>query len=225
MNHLTGMLTAPCEVRVRQVRVMYTLKKIDNSGSVRLNDSSKVTQLEWNLEGNMYYFTSLAITGKGPLPLVIEDHSYKGTDLGKSPQSLHGSRSAVSCQKSEIQNNQEACAFSFTGWTIWLQVKFTGRMMTNRLSRSEYHSFPYILSSQGREGLGMTASMMSLQASHICQTEWPSSSSFAELSVTQENNINIKPCDSHKDIVRQERTVVLKIFSVPNHRSGNTSFE
>lgn len=53
----------------------------------------------------MYYFTSQAITGKGPLPLVIEDHSYKGMALGKSPKSLHGSSSAVSCQKSEIQNN------------------------------------------------------------------------------------------------------------------------
>lgn len=39
----------------------------------------------------MYYFTSQAITGKGPLPLVIEDHSYKGMALGKSPKSLHGS--------------------------------------------------------------------------------------------------------------------------------------
>lgn len=218
MNHLTGTLTAPCEVRVRQVGVMYILKKVGNSGSVRLNDSSEVTQLEWNLAGHMYYFTSLAITGKGSPHLVTEDCSYKVTALGKSPKSLHGSSSAVSCQKSEIQNNQEVCAFSFTGWTIWLQVKFTGRMMTNRLSRSEYHSFPYILSSQGREGLRTTASMMSLQASHIYQTEWPSSSSFAELSVTQKNSINIKSCDSHKDIVRQDRTVVLTIFSVPNHR-------
>ena len=202
MNHLTGTLRAPCEVRVRQAGLMYILKKIGNSGSARLNDSSEVTQLEWNLEGHMYDFTSLAITGKGPSPLVIEDHCYKGTALGKSPKSLHGCSQAVSCQKSETQNIQQACAFSFPGWTVGLQVKFTGRIMTNRLSHSEHHSFPYILSSQGRKGLGMTASMMSLQASHIYQTEWPSSTSFAELSVTQKNNSNIKSCDYHKDIVR-----------------------
>lgn len=58
-----------------------------------------------NLAGHMYYFTSLAITSKGPSPLVTEDHSYKVTALGKSPKSLRGSSSAVSCQKSEIQNN------------------------------------------------------------------------------------------------------------------------
>ena len=69
---------------------MYILKKIGNSASVRLNDSSEVTQPEWNLAGHMYDFTSLAITGKGPSPLVIEDHCYQGTALGKSPKSLHG---------------------------------------------------------------------------------------------------------------------------------------
>ena len=200
MNHLTGTLRAPCEVRVRQAGLMYILKKTGNSGSVRLNDSSEVIQLEWNLAGHMHYFTSLAITGKGSFPLVIEDHCYKGTALGKSPKSLHGCCQAVSCQKSDTQNNQQACAFSFPGWTVGLKVKFTGRIMTNRLSHSEHHSFPYILSSQGRKGLGMTASMMSLQASHIYQTEQLSLISFAELSVTQKNNSNIKSCTITKTL-------------------------
>ena len=141
MDHLTETPLVPCEVGTGCV-----LKSIDSSGSVSLNDLSKVTRLMCHQEE----------AGRTSL-LVHNPHHCRqfqwGDRLEKYPRSLSGPIPSVTGQNPQIQRNEEARLFSGQAGLGGSVSEFLEECRSIVYSfHSECHCFVYILSSQGSEG-------------------------------------------------------------------------